>query len=90
MWRFQSNHPGPSTKRRRGPELKSDPEQPRGPDCYTSLMLTDSAGLIRNSRTKKSTGSVDNESETSNGGVANALKRSKTTIDGYNSGNEAR
>ena len=51
-------------------------------------MLTDSAGLIRNSRTKKS---VDNESETSNGGVAgNALKRSKTTIDGYNSGNEAR
>ena len=88
MWHFQSNHPGPSTKRRRGPELKSDPEQPCGPDCYTSLMLTDSAGLIRNSRTKKS---VDNESETSNGGVAgNALKRSKTTIDGYNSGNEAR
>jgi len=89
LHRLQSNHPGPSTKRRRGPELKSDPEQPCGPDCYTSLMLTDSAGLIRNSRTKKSTGSVDNESETSNGGVANALKRSKTTIDGYNSGNEA-
>ena len=93
----QSNHPGPSSKRRRGPELKSDPEQPCGPDCYTALMVTDSAsaaaGLIRNMRNKKSS-SVDNESETSSNHGPSAPKKPKTsasapTLD-YNSGNEAR
>jgi len=93
LHRLQSNHPGPSSKRRRGPELKSDPEQPCGPDCYTALMVTDSAsaaaaaGLIRNMRNKKSS-SVDNESETSSnhgasgGGGASgpsALKKAKTS-----------
>jgi len=99
LHRLQSNHPGPSSKRRRGPELKSDPEHPCGPDCYTALMVSDAAGLIRNARNKKSS-SIDNESETSsNHGASSAAachKKAKSsataastaTLD-YNSGNEA-
>ena len=91
LHRLQSNHPGPSSKRRRGPDLNA--ELPCGPDCYT-----EESGVRTTMRNKKSS-SIDNESETSsnhgNGSAAavsvgaSAPKRPKTTLDD-NSGNEAR
>ena len=98
LHRLQSNHPGPSSKRRRGPDLNA--EVPCGPDCYTALLNDSESGGIRGLRSKKSS-SVDNESETSsnhgggggNAGGAPASKRPKTAAAASlddNSGNEAR
>ena len=80
LHRLQSNHPGPSNKRRRGPDLKND--DPCGTDCY---LLVEGMSQKMGSAPSKSA-SIDNESETSSNPPP--TKREKHSID-YNSGNEA-
>ena len=78
LHRLQSNHPGPSTKRR-GPELKIQTD-PCGPDCFQLLEEVQSK--------KKSTVAVVNESnndETSSASNPNKVKKNSSV----DSGNEA-